>query len=523
MSYDLDTRLLKLGPNSYVSARTVLEGIHIWGGIGSGKTSGSGKAIAQAVLRAGWGGIVCIAKPNEVDRWLDYAKQNGRINSIIIFDASRGYNFISHELARQGTAGLPNVTEALMQVLEAADRAMGTTGQSSEPFWDQAARAYLNHAIPAVHAAWGPGAVSVSSILDFVTTAATKPELYTDAAWVNANYAGQTLRRLVDDPTIAMPPDVRDAVLAYWIREYPAIPEKTRGNIGVTLSAKLDRFRIGRLRSCFCDKTDILPEMTFGGAIIVLALPALTFNADGIIGQQLFKFMWQRVVESRASLAPIHRERPVFCFADESHLFTNSYDDSFIATSRESRAAMIYISQALPSYYAKFGRDRTDAADGLIGKFSTQVFHLNSCNKTNTYASQLIGRGIQHRATKGHSHGTSTSQGLNAGANTGGGSSSGHSISHAGSNAGFGSNSGSSSSSGNSWGDSIGRGSNEGQSWSAAETLDYLVEPRFFAQGLRSGGPAHNNYRVDALWFKAGAAFKDAGGENFMLTTFKQK
>ena len=51
--------------------------------------------------------------------------------------------------------------------------------------------------------------------------------------------------------------------------------------------------------------------------------------------------------------------------------------------------------------------------------------------------------------------------------------------------------------------------------------MDYLVEPRFFASGLRSGGPANGN-RVTAVWFKAGTQFRASGGENVLLTTFRQ-
>ena len=510
---NLDAPMLRLGPNTYVSQRRFYEAIHVWGSIGSGKSSASGKAIATALLRAGFGGIVCVAKPQEIDRWLDYAKKNGRSNSVIVFDETRGYNFIQHELARQGMRGLANVTETLMTVIEAADYVTGNVGKAGDPFWPASMRQLLNHAIPVLYSAFGT--VTVTSILDFVTTAATKPESYQDSPWITANFAGQAMSRVLSNPAVAMPLDVRDAILTYWIREYTSIPEKTRGNIAVSLSAKLDRFRHGRMRSCFSDKTNIVPEMTFHGGIIILAMPALTWNFEGIIGQQLFKYSWQRTVESRGGLDRSQRERGVFLYADEAQYFANSYDDAFLSTCRESRASVVYLTQNLPAYFSRFGREKSDAVESLIGKFNTHIFHLNSCSNTNSYAANLIGRGIHNRANQSRSVGTNRSQGMNSGMNRGNGDSSGGGHGTGGFNHNWGNNR----SQGESWGDQVGVGTSDNSSFGTAETMDFVIEPRFFATALKTGGPANGN-KVTAVWFRAGAEFE--GGGNTMLVTFRQ-
>ena len=316
-----------------------------------------------------------------------------------------------------------------------------------------------------------------------------------------------------------MPPDTLKAMLDFWVLQWPNIPEKTRGNIIISLSSKLDRFKHGRLHRSFCDKTDIVPEMTFAGAIIILAMPALTWNDDGIIAQQLFKYSWQRAVEMRNSLAPVHRERPVFCYADECQYFANTYDDSFLSTSRSSRATLIYLTQTLPALYARFGKDKADAAKGLVGKFGTQVFHLNSCVETNTYASQLIGRGMQMRGTRGGSTGTSTSRGMNQGTNSNRGTSKNSGASYGINSSGWNHGDGSSSGSGENYGGNVGQGENEGRSWSASEQMDNIVEPNFFATALKSGGPANGNI-VSALWFKSGGF--GPGCSNALIARFRQ-
>ena len=49
--------------------RHAVEGTHIFGGPGSGKTSGSGATIARAFLNAGFGGLVMTAKADERELW----------------------------------------------------------------------------------------------------------------------------------------------------------------------------------------------------------------------------------------------------------------------------------------------------------------------------------------------------------------------------------------------------------------------------------------------------------------------
>src|SRR5580698_1197535 len=111
MSYvsDLDTPLLRLSGQDYFTLRDACQGVHVFGGIGSGKTSGSGKALAGAYLRAGMGGLVLCAKPEEVDLWLSYCKANGRADSVVLFDETHGFNFIAYELSRLGLAGLGSI------------------------------------------------------------------------------------------------------------------------------------------------------------------------------------------------------------------------------------------------------------------------------------------------------------------------------------------------------------------------------------------------------------------------------
>src|ERR1017187_3883532 len=60
------------------------EGTMIFGGTGSGKTSGSGRALATSFLAAGFGGLVLCAKPDEPALWRSYAAETGRETDLLI-------------------------------------------------------------------------------------------------------------------------------------------------------------------------------------------------------------------------------------------------------------------------------------------------------------------------------------------------------------------------------------------------------------------------------------------------------
>ena len=84
--------------------RDACEGVQIFGAIGSGKTSGSGAAIAKAFLNSGFGGLVLCAKPEERQLWQQYARETGREAHLFIFspDHAWRFNFLDYELRREG-------------------------------------------------------------------------------------------------------------------------------------------------------------------------------------------------------------------------------------------------------------------------------------------------------------------------------------------------------------------------------------------------------------------------------------
>ncbi|MDQ0462955.1 hypothetical protein QO010_000703 [Caulobacter ginsengisoli] len=519
---NLDTPLLQLSPRDRFTLRDAVQGVHVFGGIGSGKTSGSGKALAAAYLRAGMGGLVLCAKPDEAHRWCEYAAENGREQSVMLFgppDRWR-FNFLTYELSRQGPAGIGSVVECLMRILEAARLTNPNAGRGSEAFWEDASRQLLRNTIPILYAA--TGTVSIPDIIRFIGSAPKSLQELQSADWQQHAFMFQALAQARRAPVVALPDPDFDKCAAYWRDEYATLDPKTRSNIAISLSTALDRFNRGRLHELFCTSTNVVPEMTFHGAIIIMDMSALSWNEDGIIGQQLFKYMWQRAVLGRNGLGPEHAARPVFLWADESQYFVNSYDADFQSTCRSAKACTVYLTQSLPTYYARMGGDQAaHRADMLLSNFVTRVFHNSPDNVTNRWASDMIGRAVQRRATysegesSGYSHGMNRGESENRGRSSSGGMSGslgGHATYsfNAGSNYGTGANQGRN------------RGYNEGTNTSSgySEVLDAEIEPADFSRTLRTGGPANGGV-VTGVWFQAGKVFNDSQ-RNYLHVSFRQ-
>ncbi|MES1161135.1 MAG: TraM recognition domain-containing protein [Bacteroidota bacterium] len=116
--------------------------------------------------------------------------------------------------------------------------------------------------------------------------------------------------------------------------------------------------------------------------------------------QILFKYVWQKAMQRRK---PSIDPRPVFLFIDEAQNFLHELDASFLAISRSSFIANIFISQSLPNYYAFMGGDGNKneyKVKSLLANLSMKIFCCNTCVDTNLWASELIGDGYTETTSR---------------------------------------------------------------------------------------------------------------------------
>ncbi len=399
--------LLELGPGgdktklaeNFWCLNDAFQGTQIFGGTGSGKSSGSGQAIARAFLEANLGGLVLTAKNDEVLMWQKYAKATGREADLLVVEQGAPYrfNFLRYELRRPGAGAghTENLVNLFCSVLESSEKKHGQGG-GNDSYWQRTLKQLLRNAIDL--AVLSLDDLDLPDLYRIITSAPRTPAEAESESWrkdsacfalieVAEGKAEEKGRRSDFELT-------RD----YWLREFPGLADETRSVIVSTFTSMADCFLRGMLRQLFCTDLTFQPEDSFSGKIIVLNLPVKEYNELGQFAQVLFKYVWQRAVERRIPPG-IDREtaqatiRPVFLWADESQFFVTSYDSLFQSTARSSRACTVYLTQNLPSYFSAFGgaNSRSDA-ESFLGNLQTKMFHANGDPTTNNWAADSIGR-----------------------------------------------------------------------------------------------------------------------------------
>jgi type IV secretory pathway TraG/TraD family ATPase VirD4 len=471
-------------PENYWCLKDAFEGVQIFGGTGSGKSSGSGQAIARAFLESNLGGLVLTAKNDEVLAWKEYAKAAGRASELLIVEPGGPYrfNFLRYELRRSGSGAghTENLVNLFCSVLEAAERKQGQGG--GDAYWQRTLKQLLRNSIDLAIMALDD--VELPSLYRIITSAPRSAEEAGSAEW-RSNSACFALIEVAEGRVKSNPKRAGDFELTrdFWLLEFPNLAPETRSVIVSTFTSMADCFMRGMLRELFCSDLNFSPEDSFSGRIIILNLPVKEFNELGQFAQVLFKFIWQRAVERRIPAGTDRKTaqataRPVFLWADESQFFVNSYDALFQSTARGARASTVYLTQNLPTYFSAFGgqNSRSDA-ESFLGNLQTKIFHANGDPTTNNWAADSIGKTRQATFYGGMS-------------------------------------------------EAMARGGAMNQSAGGSMVIEFVVQPQEFTM-LRTGGE-ESDFQVDSIIFQGGrrwVALKKGEpiAQNYIRPHFKQR
>ena len=421
MTFNLDTPLIDLtdksGEKFYWTARNAVEGVQIFGGIGSGKTSGSGRMLALKYLKAGFGGLVLTVKPDEKKLWQDYCEIAGRRDDLIIVEplGEHRFNFFDYELSKTkaGMSPTDNLVQVLKTVIRAGQEKSG--GRADDPFWENALDMLIYNTIDLSYLAHGQVSAEVMYNIVQSIPKAGQPESKEETEfslalklakrkadekikeWQNAQPEERMLRLiakpdLLDRIYTEEIPFVRELkfIIQFFTETFQGLAEKTRSTIELSFTAFLFRLLRDPVYSLFCyDESTFSPDNCATGKIILLNLPVKEYHKTGQDVQIMFKYIWQRAMEKRDLSKS---DMPVFLWADEAQNFLHEHDPDYQATARSSRIATVYISQNLPNYHANMGGDKSAyKVNSFLGTMATKIFHANADIETNKYASELIG------------------------------------------------------------------------------------------------------------------------------------
>jgi hypothetical protein len=433
---DMDKTLIHLNPESEDDIWTIddaVKGISIMGGTGSGKTTASGRKIAMSFLKDGWGGIVLCAKNEEVELWKNYCAdpEVNRSEDLIIFEKGAKlpngedvvFNPIDYEMKREGEGAgeTQNLTNIFMNIYKMSNRISGEADQKGDDrFWDSALKRILNRTIELIKLAEED--LTYSNMVNLISSSDNVDALYfmdyinrlTDiyisddertrlAAEINKELSAPDqycMKCLLDAyynvemsdlPKTDERTQAFNMVYDYFTVALSKIDPRTKATIIESFMGIAEPFLSGLLFRHFSGKTNIFPECTYNEErkkIIVLNFPIKEFLDAGIIGQSVFKLLFQQAIERRNTT--IHPS-PVFLWCDEAQYFINPYDQLFLTTARSSRTATVFLSQNISNYFAIMGHNSKAQVDSLMGNLCTKIFHANSDAETNEYASRLVG------------------------------------------------------------------------------------------------------------------------------------
>lgn len=495
---DLKTSLLRFNignaqndPSNNWTLRDAVRGVQIFGGIGSGKSSGSGATLAKVYLKSGFGFIVLTSKIDEVDSWIEYAKAVGREDDLVIFKEGSTFQFnpLAYEANRKEKPDVLTLTNLFMEMHEMTESysAGSKGGGSNDQFWDRTVKRFINNAIGLLIMA--EEEVSIMNLRKILVSTLSKEEL---ARYNKLRQEFNNPRNIEDLPKSARAlQEMMDAYFSlhllrrasaregktnleeeqfeflkeYFLKIFPRIPEKTRGIVEESIYGLIEPFMSGVLREHFTEgiSEELLPEETFKkGKIIVINFPVKEYGLAGLLAQAIYKRRWQEVVERRnVNAYPI----PVVQWIDEAQYFLNKKDAEFQTTARSSRACTVLITQNISNYYAVIGGSNPkDQVNSLLGNLATKIFHGNNDSVTNEWAAATIGKTFRSN--------TSTNTSLES----------------------------------------------VNGSTTLSESLYNQIEPQQFT--ILKGGGEENNFNVEAIVTVAGKQWSN--GKNFIQTIFNQ-
>jgi hypothetical protein len=342
----LDRPMLQLSDSDVLRFRDLIEGgTLITGGLGSGKSSTSGKNLLMAFLRANLGGLILTVKSNEKDYIVDCATRANREKDLIIFNAESGLSFdplaYSWQIGGRSAAHIETIVQ-LFSTLMAVGKVYSAS--SGERYFEQAVQELMRAALVTLSLAGEP--VSITSIHNVISSLPTEPSEIDDASWQQSSECGKLVAKLRARKrsfTESQWGDL-DVAMVYMLKKWPQLDPRTRSNIESTWSGMASKFNYSPFRELFCSgKFSFTPEQTtHEHKLVIVDMPVLEYGREtSRLCQILVKIIFQRAWMR-------HQYKPgcchgAFLFQDEFSMLMHRDENHFHSVCRSNAVAPVCI------------------------------------------------------------------------------------------------------------------------------------------------------------------------------------
>ncbi len=348
-----------------------------------------------------------VAKAEEVGAWEKYAKECGRFDDLIIFNAASGHSFdpMHYEWTRpgRGAGDLESVLDFFSTLTSIGKKEVG---HGHDPFWENGATALQRNVIKMIDLAGEP--VSIVNIDRAIKSLPTQPGQHESAEWQQGSYASKLIQQIKarKDKLTNEQWDDLDNVAEFAFTKWPSMDPRTSASLEMHWSGLADKFRFDPLNRLFCSgKCTFTPEdTTHRNKIVICDFPLLEYGKEtgrtiNIILKLIFQRAWLR---RKLSESP----NPVFLYQDEFQYFVSRFDNFFQQTCRGSRVSVVCLTQNILNLSEELGEDQPGSkTKSFCGNLGTKIALQQNEPDTATFMSDIIGKQLRYVDSFGSSTG----------------------------------------------------------------------------------------------------------------------
>ncbi|MFO0906862.1 MAG: hypothetical protein U0794_00620 [Isosphaeraceae bacterium] len=348
----LDRVLFNLDRHNPFTVRDLLESVAVFGRTGSGKSSGPGRALAQAVAKLpGSGGLILVSKPEDLNDWTSIFRQQGRSSDLLVLGpgSPRRCNLLDFEQQ----SGSDSMALVDFLVVTGESLSEGGGGENAK-FWDLSRRKLLWCAIEPIRLAWG--SVTIPAIQEFILTAPQDNSQISKVPGGDGRSPLDVFRQgyhfrtmIAAGQKAKSPAENHDFSLCsgYWGEEFLRLDSKVKTSILADTGNLLHTYNTGMVREMVSTTTTVSPSDMERGKWVLLDFPVDRYQDSGRIIMSGWKLVTQRHILRRHA-GP--GDNVIVIHADEAQEVVSSFDAAFLAKCRSHRGCMIYLTQSINSF-----------------------------------------------------------------------------------------------------------------------------------------------------------------------------